>query len=66
MDDGPFRDREHMLNCLLDEQLKTRRPHETAAQFAKRLNPRDELEPIYWRRKIREWAEANGIDPDES
>jgi hypothetical protein len=61
--EGPFRDREHMLNCLLDELLKTRRPGETAGQFAARLNPR-ELEPIYWARKIREYAEANDMDPD--
>ncbi len=60
---GPFRDRGHMLNCLLDELLKTRRRDETAGQFAARLQPR-ELEPIYWQRKIREYAEANGMDPD--
>jgi hypothetical protein len=52
-----------MLDCLLDELLKTRRPGETAGQFAARLNPR-ELEPIYWARKIREYADANGMDPD--
>ena len=63
MSDGPFRDREHMLNCLLDELLKTRKPRESALDFAKRLHPR-ELEPIYWQRKIREYAEANGYDVD--
>jgi hypothetical protein len=60
---APFRDREHMLNCLLDEMLKTRRPGETARQFAKRLHPED-LRTLYWQRKIREYADANGYDVD--
>lgn len=52
-----------MLNCLLDEMLKTRRRGETATQFAARLHP-EELRALYWQRKIREYAEANGYNPD--
>jgi hypothetical protein len=64
MTDGPFRDREHMLNCLLDAEIQAyRRPGMTAGQLAPLLSA-DELRSVYWQRKIRELAAAQGMDPD--
>ena len=51
---------EQCIDCLRRKLVK---PGMTAAEFARQL-PED-LRPLYWRRKLAEWAETNGIDPDE-
>jgi hypothetical protein len=59
-----YRNREEMLNALLDAEIQAhRRPGMTAGQLAERLSM-DELRTLYWQRKIREYCDANGIDPD--
>lgn len=64
MSEAPFRDREHMLNCLLDAEIQAyRRPGMTVRDLAPLLST-DELRTLYYQRKIRELAELQGMDPD--
>ena len=63
MTDKPFASRDDMLNALLDEEIRAhRRPGMTVGQLGPLLPP--EVQTLYYQRKVREWAELNGMNPD--